>query len=60
LLQFGDAGLVLVALLVGLEQRGCPLQERGLPEAQQVRAERVLAASLLKNPVEIGLHRNPI
>jgi hypothetical protein len=44
LLQLGDAGLVFVALLVGLEQRVRPFEERGLPEGQQVRAERVLAA----------------
>lgn len=46
LLPLGDAGLVLVTLLVGLEQRMHPLREDAFPKAEQIRAEGVPAARL--------------
>lgn len=46
MLQFGDASLVLVTLLVGLEQSVGLLDDGGLPGAQQIGAESMLAANL--------------
>jgi len=46
LLQFGDAGLILVMLLVALEEGVEPLQDGGLPGGQQVGAEGMPTADL--------------
>lgn len=45
-LQLGDGGLLLAALLFGLEHQWCLLQEGGFPSREQLGLEVMLAADL--------------